>query len=75
MSVLRYMQRCEGEDLLLRDRLRKAVLEQAGVYLPLAETPRRDRVAIALLRMGWKPFYQGWAAYQQLQKWTGHERD
>ena len=75
MSVLRYMQRCEGEDLLLRDRLRKTVLEQAGEYLPLAETPRRDRVAIALLRMGWTPFYQGWAAYQQLQKWTGHERD
>lgn len=63
LSVLRYMKDCEGRYLPIRDRLRQEVLSESGRFIHLSRTPRRDKLAVMLLWMGWNPFYYGWDLY------------
>lgn len=63
LSVLRYMKECRGEELLLRDELRKKVLSSSLTVLSDPNTPTRDRFAIRTLKMGYFPFYTAWKIY------------
>ncbi len=63
LSVLRYMKRCPAEYRSVRDALRQEALENASRVLLSPRTPRRDRIALRLLRMGYTPFYLGWDLY------------
>ena len=67
MSVLRYMKDCESKYLPVRNGLRKEVLAEAGQFIALPRTPRRDKLAVILLRMGWVPFYFGWDLYTRVR--------
>lgn len=68
LSVLRYMEHCGEEYLPLREKLRQQVLAEAPEYISLPRTPKRDRIAVRLLRLGWTAFYQGWKAYLYVRK-------
>ena len=67
LSVLRYMKNCEERYLPVRNRLRQEVLSESGQFIHLQRTPRRDKLAIALLRIGWNPFYLGWVFYTRIR--------
>ncbi|MBR1711632.1 MAG: glycosyltransferase family 2 protein [Clostridia bacterium] len=67
LSVLRYMKGCGKQYFPLREQLRREVLAEAGQFVWLARTPRRDRMAVSLLRLGWGPFYFGWDLYTRLR--------
>ena len=67
LSVLRQMKDCDSSYLQVRDQLRKAVMEESGEYIHLPKTPRRDKLAVTLLRMGWVPFYTGWDLYTKIR--------
>lgn len=67
LSVLRYMQHCPKEYLGLRDELRRQVLSSAAAVCADAKTPKRDKLAIGLLRLGYAPFYSGWKIYSLLR--------
>ena len=62
-STLRYMEKCKGKDLILRDQLRASVLNSAEIVLSDSNTPTRDRLAIKTLKMGYVPFYFAWRLY------------
>ena len=65
LSVLRYMEH-SGEKELKRT-LRREVLRDAPRFIRHLRTPKRDRIAVALLRMGLRPFYFGWKMYSSLR--------
>ena len=67
LSVLRYMDRCPQAYRTERDRLRREALALAPVVCALPRTPRRDRLALTLLRLGWMPFYRGWQLYNRFR--------
>lgn len=67
LSVLRYMDGCPQAYRTERDRLRREALALAPAVCALPRTPRRDRLALALLRLGWMPFYRGWRLYNRLR--------
>ena len=67
LSVLRYMQHCPKEYLALRDELCRQVLSSAAAVCADAKTPKRDKLAIWLLRLGYAPFYSGWKIYNLLR--------
>ena len=67
LSVLRQMKDCGEAFLPVREDLRKKVLAEAGEYIRLPKTPRRDKLAVMLLRMGWVPFYSGWDLYTRVR--------
>ena len=68
LSVLRYMEHCGKEYLTLKKTLREDILKDAPRYLDDPRTPKRDRIAVALLRRGWFTFYFGWKAYEWIRK-------
>lgn len=67
MSVLRYMEHCEEKYKPLRAELRTAVLSEAPLYIPCSRTPKRDRIAVNLLKAGLGGFYTGWRIYGKLR--------
>ena len=67
LSVLRQMKNCGSEYLQTRETLRRKVLAESGTYIHLPRTPRRDKLAVTLLRMGWTPFYLGWDLYTKMR--------
>lgn len=67
LSVLRQMKDCEGKYLETKKMLREKVLAESGEYIHLSRTPRRDKLAVTLLRMGWTPFYLGWDLYTKMR--------
>ena len=67
LSVLRYMEKCDRKYLPFRNKLRKQVLKEAPLYIRDPRTPRRDKIAVSLLRMGMGSFYFGWNLYGKLR--------
>ena len=67
LSVLRYMERCDKAYIPMRRRLRQEVLTDAPRYIRDPRTPKRDRVAVLLLRMGFPAFYGGWNLYTRMR--------
>lgn len=67
LSVLRYMDRCPKEYTALRDKLRGEVLGSAAAVCANEKTPKRDKAAIWLLRLGYAPFYSAWAIYNKIR--------
>ena len=67
LSVLRYMERCDAEYIPVRHRLRQAILADAPRYIRDPRTPKRDRLAVLLLRMGFPTFYGGWNLYTRMR--------
>ena len=61
ISVLRYME--HSQEIETKKGLRKEILQEAPQYITDPRTPRRDRVAVFLLKMGFVPFYYGWRIY------------
>lgn len=68
LSVLRYMEHCDGQYLPLKKELRKEVLYSAPDYIRDPRTPRRDRTAVLLLRLGFVPFYAAWRLYSAVRR-------
>ena len=67
LSVLRYMERCDAKYHPVRNRLRQAILADAPRYIRDPRTPKRDRLAVLLLRMGFPIFYGGWNLYMRMR--------
>ena len=67
LSVLRYMEHCDRDYTELRSSLRNQILKDAPLYINDARTPKRDRIAVLLLKLGFVPFYYGWKAYSLLR--------
>ncbi len=67
LSVLRYMEKCDGKYHQLRNRMRKEILKEAPVFIRDNRTPKRDKIAIGLLKAGFGPFYLGWKLYSLLR--------
>ena len=67
LSVLRYMENCPPEYCSLRDELRKSVLHDASGVCANTRTPKRDKLAIRLLRLGYCPFYKTWNLYNRIR--------
>ncbi len=65
LSVLRYMEH-SGEKELKRT-LRREVLQDAPKFIGHPRTPKRDRIAVTLLRAGLRPYYLGWKIYSSLR--------
>ena len=63
LSVLRYMENCSLNYAELRMNLREEILNDAPLYLRDHRTPKRDKIAVKLLRLGFAPFYFGWNLY------------
>ncbi len=67
LSVLRYMERCPAEYQGLRDELRATVLNSGPAVCADPRAPRRDKLAIRLLGLGYFAFYKGWALYNKIR--------
>ena len=65
MSVLRYME--HSQETNTQNMLRKQILKDAPQFIHHPRTPRRDKVAIQLLRTGLIPFYTGWKIYSTIR--------
>ncbi len=63
LSVLRYMSGCDRAFYPLRARLRDEILAVADSVLSDPRTPKRDRIAISTLRMGFPLFFAAWRLY------------
>ena len=66
LSVLRYMQHCD--DKTEKNRLREEVLRDSPVYIDHPRTPKRDRIAVGLLRRGFVFYDLGWSLYERFRK-------
>ena len=73
LSVLRYMENCDEKYVQLRGKLREEVLKDAPQYIKDPRTPKRDRIAVGLLRLGTGPFYFGWNLYGIMRRFGGQE--
>ena len=67
LSVLRYMEHCPPQYRSLRDELRKDVLLDAPAVCGDQRAPRRDKLAIRLLQLGYFPFYKTWNLYNKVR--------
>lgn len=67
LSVLRYMEHCPQAYRTARDQLRNEALKLAPEVCALPGTPKRDKIALFLLKSGYFPFYQGWKLYTQFR--------
>jgi hypothetical protein len=63
LSVLRYMENCGEKEYAFRDSLRSRVLKNAKAVLSDPRVPRRDRLAIQALKMGFSAFFFAWRIY------------
>jgi len=67
LSTLRYMEHCENEYRPLRDDFRRRVLEYSKEVLSDPLLPKRDRLAIQTLKMGFPIFFFAWRLYGRLR--------
>ena len=67
LSVLRYMEHCCRKDRVTRKEIRKEILLDSSQYIHDNRTPKRDRLAVTLLRIGLRPFYLGWRLYSVIR--------
>lgn len=67
LSVLRYMKHVTDKDYELRDRLRLEALSLAKKVRTDPRVPRRDRLAVQSLKMGYRIFYLSWALYERIR--------
>lgn len=67
MSVLRYMEDCEHKDWAMRSEIRNEILKDAPSFINHPRTPKRDQMAIKLLKLGLHPFYTGWRLYSLMR--------
>ena len=67
LSVLRYMEHCPPAYRGLRDELRTAVLNSGPAVCADPRAPKRDKLAIRLLGLGYFAFYQSWALYNKIR--------
>ena len=67
LSVLRYMEHCPQEYRSLRDEFRKSVLRDAPAVCADARAPKRDKLAMRLLQLGYFPFYKTWNLYSRVR--------
>ena len=67
LSVLRYMGHCEKKDRALRNEIRDEILKEAPSFINHPRTPKRDQIAIKLLKLGLHPFYTGWRLYSLMR--------
>lgn len=67
LSTLRLMEHCDRRYQSIRNQLRRDVLVDARKYINDPRTPRRDRVAVALLEMGLFIYYTGWKLYTRFR--------
>ncbi|MDO5435129.1 MAG: glycosyltransferase family 2 protein [Clostridia bacterium] len=67
LSVLRYMEHCEAGDRALRDDLRMKALQNSAAVIGNASAPKRDKLALRLLKLGYLPFYASWRLYGKLR--------
>ncbi len=65
MSVLRYMEQSGEKEL--KSALRREVLRDAPQFIRHPRTPKRDRIAVTLLRAGLHPYYFGWKVYTRIR--------
>lgn len=65
LSVLRYMEHSEEKEL--KRTLRREVLHDAPQFIRHPRTPKRDRIAVTLLRAGLRSYYLGWKIYSSLR--------
>ncbi len=63
LSVLRYMDKCEKQHKALRAQLRREVLACRKAVMGDPKAPKRDLMAIKLLRFGFFAFYTAWKIY------------
>ena len=63
LSVLRYMQHSKEKDV--QQKLRNEVLRDSPQYINHPRTPRRDKIAVRLLKSGLPLFYLGWRLYEK----------
>ena len=67
LSVFRYMENCDKEYYELRKKLRRQILATSAVVLANPRTPKRDKVALLLLKLGIKPFFIAWKIYGRIR--------
>ncbi|MBR0406753.1 MAG: glycosyltransferase [Clostridia bacterium] len=67
LSVLRYMEDCPPEYAALRDELRQKALASAPQVCADRRTPKRDKLALRLLKAGYFPFYKVWRLYSRVR--------
>ena len=67
LSVLRYMEHCEPEYDEIKNRLRQEILTDSEIYFDHPQTPKRDKIAVSLLRQGFTSFYKGWNLYSSIR--------
>lgn len=63
LSVLRYMKNCDVVFFNIREELRDQILDESKFFIHHPRTPRRDKMAVLLLKLGFRPFYFGWEQY------------
>lgn len=67
LSVLRYMKDVSGKDLGLRDTLRKETLRLSAQMYKDPNIPRRDKIAVFLLRFGYILYINCWNIYEKIR--------
>ena len=70
LSVLRYMPWRIGDNNTLFASLREKALAHAGEVLGDSRAPKRDKVALRILRLGLKPYRLCWGFYQWIKTVT-----
>ncbi len=67
LSVLRYMDGCDSKYFPLRKELRSIILKNKSAVLGNKRTPKRDRLAIMMLSVGFWFFFKAWALYGKIR--------
>lgn len=67
LAILKLMESVDGKAKQDRERLRQDVLATSREVLADPNCPRRDKLAIRLLRFGFVPFYLAWKLYMLLR--------
>lgn len=66
-STLRYMKNCPPGFEKIRDQLREEILAQGSRILKDARAPKRDKIAVILLKLGYAPFFRSWELYNLIR--------
>lgn len=67
LSVLRKMSKCGQEYKGIRKEMRTQIISEAGSYIKDPRTPKRDRTAVSMLKLGFGPFYFAWRMYNNFR--------
>ncbi len=67
LSVFRYMENCDKQYFDLRKKLRRQILVTSKQVCSDPRTPKRDKVALLLLKLGIKSFFIAWRIYGRIR--------